>query len=144
MITDARLLFSDAQALTATAASDSVIDLGVARDIGTGEELYVCVSVDVAFSDSNSDSTITVALEGDSTESFSPDGTADLFIIPALAAVGNVYFARLNPGMTPLQYRYIRLKYTTTNGNLTTGSVTASLVHGIQKYVSYADAITIS
>jgi len=144
MILDAQLLFSDAQAVTAAAASTNSVDLGAVRDIGTGQELYVMVTVDVALTDSGSDSTVTVALEGDSTSTFTPDGTQDLFVIPALAAAGSVYYARLDPLAAPLQYRYIQLKYTPNNGNLTTGSFTAALVMGIQNAKVYADNITIS
>lgn len=143
MITDALLLFSDAQAITAAAGSDNTIDQGIARDIGTGEDLYVVVSVDVAFTDSGSDSTLAVALEGDSTTTFTPDGTVTLFTIPALAAAGNIYYAKLSPGMAPLAYRYLRLKYTPSS-DLTTGSVTASIVHDIAKFVPYAKGYTIS
>jgi len=144
MLLDSQLRFSNAQAITAAAGSTNTIDLGAVRDIGTGEPLYVIVSVDVAFTDSGSDSTLTVTLEGDSTTSFTPDGTADLFIIPALAAAGNLYIARLHPGMTPLNYRYIRLLYTPNNGNLTTGTVTSYLTNNIQKWQAFADNITIS
>lgn len=146
MILDSQNLFSDAQAVTAAAGSTNTIDLGVVggRDIGTGEDLYVYVTIDVAFTDSGSDSTLTVALEGDSTTTITPDGTQDLFTIPALAAAGNSYFAKLSPGSAPLAYQYIRLKYTPNNGNLTTGTVTAGLVHDIAKYVSYAKGYTVS
>lgn len=48
MILDAQNLFSDAQALTATAISENVIDLSQARSIGNGEPLCVLFSVDVA------------------------------------------------------------------------------------------------
>lgn len=144
MYLDNQNLFSDAQAITAAAASTSTIDLGAVRDIGTGEPLYVAINVDVAFTDSGSDSTLTVALEGDSSESFTPDGTCDLGVIPALSAIGDKFFFRLDPGATPLQYRYIRLKYTPNNGNLTTGSVTAALVHNIEKWKAYAKGYTIS
>ena len=144
MILDSQLLFSDAQAVTAAAGSTNTVDLSAVRDIGTGENVYVFVSVDVAFTDSGSDSTLTVALEGDSTTSFTPDGTQDLFIMPALSAAGSVFYAKLNPGSAPLQFQYIRLKFTPNNGNLSTGTVTAGIVKDIQKYLSYADAITIS
>lgn len=144
MIMDALLQFSDAQAVTAAAGSDNTLDMGVARDLGTGEDLYVVVSVDVAFTDSSSDSTLTVALEGDSTTTFSPDGTTTLFTIPALAAAGAIYYAKLSPGADALQYRYLRLKYTPNNGNLTTGSLTAGIVHGIQKFTAYAKGYTVS
>lgn len=144
MYVDKALLFSNAQAITAAAASDDYVDLGAVRDIGTGEPLYVVVNVDVAFTDGSSDSTLTVALEGDSSTTFTPDGTDTLFTIPALAAIGDTFIARLDPGMAALQYRYIRLKYTPNNGNLTTGSVTAHITHDIQKYKSYAKGYTIS
>lgn len=144
MILDALLKFSDAQAVTAAAASDNVIDLGAVRDIGTGEDLYIVVNCEVAMTDSGSDSTLVVAVEGDSTTSFTPDGTQDLFTFAALSAIGTVKIAKLSPGSAPLQYRYIRLKYTPANGNLTTGTFSAYLTHDIQNFVAYADAITIS
>lgn len=144
MYMDAQLLFSDAQAVTAAAASTNVVDLGVARDIGTGNSLYVVVTVDVAMTDASSDSTLTVALQGDSTTTFTPDGTRDLFTIPAVSAAGAKFIARLDPASAPLQYRYIRLYYTPNNGNLTTGSFTAFITTDVDQYVAYADNITIS
>lgn len=144
MFLDSQLLFSDAQAVTAAAASTNSVDLGAVRDIGTGEPLYVVVTVDVALTDAGSDSTLTVSIEGDSTSTFTPDGTDTLFTIPALSAAGAVFYARLNPGMNALNFRFIQLRYTPNNGNLTTGTFTSAIVHNIQKYVSYADAITIS
>ena len=101
MYVDAQLLFSDAQAVTSAAGSTNTIDLGAVRDIGTGKTLYVVVTVDVAMTDASSDSTVTVALEGDSTTSFTPDGTATLFTIPAVSAAGAIFNcqrARNRPG----------------------------------------------
>ena len=143
MIHDAQNLFSDAQAITAAAASTNYINFGVARNIGVGENLYVVVTVDVAFTDASSDSTLTVALEGDSTTSFTPDGTQQLFIIPALAAAGAVYIARISPDYAS-NYQYIQLKYTPNTGNLTTGTVTAFIAKDVQAYSSYAKGYTIS
>jgi hypothetical protein len=143
MILDAQNLFSDAQAVTAAAASTNYIDFGAARNIGVGEELYVGVIVDVAMTDGSSDSTLTVALEGDSTTSFSPDGSQTLFVIPALAAAGQKYFAKISPDFAS-NYRYMQLKYTPNNGNLTTGTFTAFLVKNIDAVTSYPDNITIS
>lgn len=48
MILDAELQFSDAQALTATAVSTNIVDLGADRNIGKGEPVAVVVSVGVA------------------------------------------------------------------------------------------------
>jgi hypothetical protein len=142
MIVDAQLLFSDAQAVTAAAASTNIIDFGAVRDIGVGEELYVVVSCDVAMTDSGSDSTLAVALEGDSSDSFTPDSTRTLFSFSALSAAGTVKYARLGPD--DINLRYARLKYTPAGGDLTTGSFTAFITHDIQKYVSYADNVVIS
>ena len=144
MILDAQALFSDAQAITAAAISTNIIDLGAVRDIGTGSDLYVFVTVDVALTDSGSDSTVTVSLYGDSTTTITPDGSDTLLTIPATAAAGQKYFAKLDPGLAALQYRYIALYYTPNNGNLTTGSFTAGLVVGIDKVKIFADNITIS
>ncbi len=87
---------------------------------------------------------LVVALEGDSTDSFSPDATIDLFTFPAASAIGTVKIARLDPGMAPLAYRYLRLKYTPTGGNLTAGTFSAYMTKDIQKYNAFADNITIS
>ena len=142
MFLDAQLLFSDAQAITAAAASTNIVDLGSARDIGLGENLYVGVTVDVAFTDAGSDSTLTVALQGDSTDTFTPDSTVTLFTIPALAAIGDSFFARISPAVANL--RYIRLYYTPVTGDLTTGSVTAFITKDIQKVIDYPKGYTIT
>lgn len=144
MYVDSQLLFSDAQAVTAAAASTNSIDLGAVRDIGTGEELYLVCLVDVALSDAGSDSSVAVTLEGDSTTTFTPDASDTLFTFAAASAAGTVKYLKLSPAMAALQYRYIQLRYTPANGNLTTGSFTAFLTHNIDRYVSYADNVTIS
>jgi hypothetical protein len=143
MIVDAQLQFSAAQAITAAAASTNYIDVGIARNVGVGENLFIVVTVDTAFTDASSDSTLTVALEGDSTTTFTPDGSQTLFTIPALAAAGAMYIARINPDFAA-NYRYMQLKYTPNNGNLTTGAVTANIVKDVQKYTSYAKGYSIS
>ncbi len=145
MMVDALLLFSDAQAITAAAGSTSTIDLGSVRDIGTGEDLYLVVTCDVAMTDGAGNTyPLVVALEGDSTESFTPDGTVEAFTFPAASAIGTTKILKLSPGSAPLQYRYIRLKYTPTGGSLTAGSFTAFLTNTVQKFTAYADNITIS
>lgn len=142
MYVDALLLFSDAQAITSAVGSTSTIDLGAVRNIGAGEKLSVVVTIDTTFADTDSNSTLTVALEGDSTDSFTPDGTQTLFVIPALAAAGNKYVASVSPALAG-NYRYIRLKYTP-DGDLSAGAVTAFLAKDVDLYTSYADAITIA
>lgn len=143
MYLDAENLFSDAQALTATAASTNSIDLQAIRNMGVGQDIYVIISVDVAFTDSGSDSTMAVTIETDDNSSFSSATTAQTIgTFAALSAVGSRLIAKLQPDL--INERYVRLKYTAANGNLTTGSVTAALFLDAQAYTSYADNITIS
>jgi hypothetical protein len=141
MITDALLKFSDAQAVTAAAASTSHIDLGVARDIGNGQQLYVAISVDVALTDGSSDSTLTVDLQFDSTTTFTPDASQTLCVIPALSAIGYKRIIPIAPLVTP--YRYMQLYYTPNNGNLTTGSISASIVLASELQSYYASGYTL-
>jgi hypothetical protein len=132
MLMDADLLFSDAQAITAQAASTNAIDLGAlfagnsGRPLGLGEPLYLAVTVDVAMTDASSDSTLTVELQTDDNSGFSTPTTVALGTIPALTAAGARFFFNLPEDM-PYE-RFIRLRYTPNNGNLTTGSFTAGLV----------------
>lgn len=144
MYVDSQLLFSDAQAITSAVASTNYIDLSEVRDIGTGEDLYVVCLVDTAFTDTGSNSTLTVALEGDSSTTFTPDATQTLFTFDAVSAAGTVKYAKLDPGSAPLQLRYIQLKFTPVDGDLSAGAVTAFITKDISKYRAYADAITIS
>jgi hypothetical protein len=146
MILDAQLVFSDAQAVTAAAGSDSTIDTGVAggRGLGVGEDIYLVVSVQTTLGDGGSNTSTAVALEGDSTESFTPDGTNTLFSFPQAAPAGTTRIAKLAPHMLALAYRYLRLKYTPAGADLTSGKFDAFLTKDISAYASYADAITIS
>ena len=62
MILDKQLVFSDAQAVTASAASEHTIDLGAANlELGVGTPLYIEVWMDTVFSGSTA--TLTVDLQ---------------------------------------------------------------------------------
>ncbi len=140
---DAALLFSDAQAVTATAASDSYIPLGAAIDLGAGNQIDVVTVVDVAMTDGSSDSTITVTLETDDASTFGSATTAQTcFVIPALSAVGDTFVTALGSFTTP--EAFLRAKYTTTNGNLTTGSFTTFLTTNGRRFRKYAKNYTVS
>jgi hypothetical protein len=149
MFMDADLVFSDAQAVTATAASTSYYDTGplysgnTGRNLGVSNEIYISTTVDVAMTDSGSDSTITVTLETDDNTSFSSAATvATLFTIPAVTPAGSKFFARVPiAGTVPFE-RYLQIKYTATGGNLTTGSFTTAIVKNIDNWTSYASAVT--
>lgn len=143
MIIDKLLRFSEAQALTAAAASTNSLDMGSARNLGVGQDLYVYLIVDVALTDSGSNSTISVDLYGDSATTFTPDGQQRLFTVAAAAVAGTAYFAKISPDMAA-NYRYLELYYTMNNGDLTTGTVTAGICTEIQKSTIYPKGYTVS
>lgn len=143
MILDAQLKFSDAQAVTAAAASTNLVDLSAVREIGNGRPLHIRLNVDTALTDSGSDSTVSVALQTDDNESFSSaTSAATMFTVAAAAAAGTEYFYKI-PDSLPFE-RYIRLYYTPNNGNLTTGAFTAHILLDVQAQYIYADGFTIS
>src|SRR3546814_11055727 len=79
--------FSDAQAVTATAISENVIDLGATntlKDIGAGEEVWLVVRTRTAATDATSDATLAVSLESDSTADLATSPTTH-FTTSALA-----------------------------------------------------------
>lgn len=144
MILDAQLLFSESQAVTASAASTNIYDASAARNIGVGEDMYVLCICTVAMTDGSSDSTVTVTLETDDNAAFSSPALAvqTVGVFAALSAVGTKFVRRLST--TGLTERYIRGYYTVANGNLTTGSFTLTLVKDADLYTAYPDAITIT
>lgn len=148
MIFDATNLFSDAQAITASAASTNYIDLGAAgtteggtaivRDIGPGNEIEILVQVTTVFDSSADDETLTVAIQMDSTTTFTPDKTIQLEVISNanLKTLGYRVPIRVVPDGVNL--RYIRLYYTVTgSGNFTAGKITAGIVAGVQTNTVY-------
>lgn len=142
MYVDAALLFSDAQAVTAAAASTNYLNVGAAKYLGTGQPLYVVVVCDVSMTDESSDSTLTVSLYADSTTTFTPDASITLGTIPAVTAAGTVFVYPIPPDV--LKYQYLELYYTPNSGNLSTGSFTAFITPTPQAYTSYSDNVTIS
>ena len=143
MILDAALLFDNNVAHLTTEAGTDYIDLGSNRNLGVGEPLYVFAIVTTAFTDASSNSTMTLSLETDDNTSFSSATTAQtLGTFAALSAIGTRLVARLQPDV--IIERYLRMKYTVANGDLSTGKFVAGLTHNIQAYTSYADNITIS
>jgi hypothetical protein len=143
MYQDSLLTFSQAQAITAAAASTNYVNLGAVRNIGVGQALYVVTVVTTAFTDTGSNSTLTVDLYGDSSTTFTPDATQTMFTIAAVAAAGDVYVGRISPGMAG-NYKYVELYYTPNNGDLSAGAVTSFITTDVAQYASYAKNYTIS
>lgn len=141
MIIDAQTRFSNAQAITSTAASTNLIDLGAIRNLGVGQNLYVVVQVTTAMADSSSNSTIAVTTETDDNAGFTNATTGQTIgTFAAVSAVGTTIVGQLYPDRA--NERYLRLKYTPANGNLSAGAFTAFLTPDIQNWQAYAKGYT--
>lgn len=135
MILDRQNTVSQAQAITATAVSTDTIDLGVARDLGTSDQLQWVVTVDQVFNNLTS-------LEIQAISS----ANADLSSHNILASTSAIVLAQLTAGRRPIVLhlprsilstlpvgqRYIGLRYVVAGTAPTTGQVTASLVLDVQ------------
>lgn len=143
MYLDSQLQFSDGQAVTSAAASTNLIDLGAARDIGSGRDLYVVVNCTTAMTDTGSDSTLQVDIQTDDNSSFSSATTAQTVgTFAATSAAGTQLIAKID--VAKVQERYVRLYFTPAGGDLSGGAFDAFVAYDIEKHKVYADNITIS
>ncbi len=138
-VTSKNLVFSDHQAVTATAASTNVIDLSefqtpkygngpAPRDLGAGDALPVLVQVTEDF---NNLTSLKVAIEVDDNEAFSSakEVIAQTILLADLKAGKKASFQFIPEGVDE---RYIRLRYTVAGTAPTTGKVWAGFVTGRQ------------
>lgn len=147
MYIDKQNELSDAQAVTATAISENVIDLGAeptTRDLGlSGEPVWLVVKTVEDCTDSGSDATLTLTLESDSAAGLDSSATTHFstgaLAFAAFATAGTVVAA------IPLPQgdyeRYLGVRYTIGSGPLTAGKFDAFLTTSAQKWVAYPDAI---
>lgn len=143
MLIDVQNVFSDAQALTATAVSTNVIDLGADNNVGIGEPMAVVIQLTVAADATTGDETYTAAIKTDSAVGFGSSTTLTTLTITRGDAAGTQYQYIL-PKSTDLK-RYLRVDYTL-GGTTPTVTLDAWLtpLDGLEKNVPYADNITIS
>lgn len=131
MIFDQQTLLSDAQAITATAASTNIIDLGpikIKRDIGKGKQIPLLIQVVEAF---NNLTSLAVALQVDDDVAFgSPKTVWTQTIVLADLKAGYVVVPEYITRGT--DERYLRINYTVTGTAPTTGKVTAGVTMGNQ------------
>lgn len=125
---DELLKFSEDQAITETAASTNVIDLGVGREVAFGDPIPLLAIVKEDFDNLTS---LKVAVETDSAESFA--NAVEL-------ASSTVLLANLKKGkMIPLSFMpagnkgYVRLKYTVTGTAPTAGKISAYLTDAVEQ-----------
>ena len=138
MITDALLRVSAAQAVTTTAVSTDTVDLGSARDIGAGENLYMNFTVGTAFAGGTS--TEFQVIGSASADLSSPTGLGSS---TAGLTAGKRTAVRVNPAIGSNGLRYFGARYVVVGTN-TAGTVTADVVHGVQDNKSYASGFTVA
>ena len=95
MFVDSRLEFSDAQALTVTAASTDTVDIGGDFDVGVGEPMWWILQLDVAADDGDANETYIADLETDSTSAFGSATTLATFTITRGDPAGTRFFIAL-------------------------------------------------
>lgn len=130
MYIDKENMFSNAQAVTVTAASD-VIDLG-SPDAGMADDLWLTIRVDTAVTASGS-ATVAFKLQSDSAATFDAAvvDNISIAVIAKATLVANytVIRTKLPVGIK----RYARVYYTVASGPLTAGKFDAFLTRGVQQ-----------
>lgn len=135
MIFDQTLLFSDAQAITATAASTNIVDTlatgtvygaaaALSKDIGKGNRIPINIQVVEAF---NNLTSLTIDIQTAAAEGFgSPKTVVSQTIAAADLIAGKVSTLHFVPAGT--DERFVRVNYTVTGTAPTTGKVSAGIV----------------
>ena len=121
MIIDSELVLSDAQAITASAASTNYYDFGAAG-AGEGNPLRAVVHVNTTFDNLTS---LALALQCDDNTSFSSAKTLTSRSIVLASLVAN---KKIDLGVVPSECeRYLRAYYTVTGTNPAAGALTMFL-----------------
>lgn len=145
MILDKLLMFSEKQAVTASAASTDVIDLGpidgTRRDIGVGYPLEFWATVDTTATAAGA-ATLNIQLQT------SPDNStwttlydSGQLALSALTIGKRLFSTKVPQGVQ----RYLRLNYVVGTGPLTAGAFTSGInldVDGNNQYYSIRSKIT--
>lgn len=122
MIIDKENTFSDEQAITATADSTNVIDLGAAG-LDSGEPLYINAQVNEAFTAAGA-GTLTVSLVTATDAAFTTPVT--LVTTPAIGKADLIIGKDISFGTVPAGVlQYVKLVYTVATGPMTAGKMTA-------------------
>jgi len=135
MINDAFLRVSDAQAITADAASTNTIDLGTARDIGEGKQLFMVFTVGTAFN--NLTSLALQVITSAAADLSTPTVRGSQTVLLAGLTAGAQFVVPLPPLVGSLGQRYLGAYYDVTGTNPSAGTITADIVETIQDGKKY-------
>lgn len=143
MYIDAQGKFSDGQALTASAVSSNVVDLGGDYNLGIGEPMAVVLVVDAAADGTDGNETYEAKIQFSSDEAFTSPVDSSSKFVPAGSAAGSKFVLPVSPDQSG--DRYMRLSYEL-GGTTPAVTFSAFLIpqNMVDNYVQYADAITIS
>ncbi len=141
MYLDNDLVFSDAQAVTASAASASLDMRTATRNAGAGEPVHL-VCVVSATAASAGATTLDVALQDSADNSSFADTAVKQSAIPKASLVAG--FEILRVSLPRGLRRYLRVNYTVNTANFTAGTFSAYLTVGArQDNVSQPSAFTV-
>lgn len=144
MITDALLLLSSAQAVTASAVSTNTIDLSQARDMGEGESITMMFSVDEAPLTATSIEFQVISSAAANLGTPTVLGSSGAIAIASLP-VGTLVPVKINAKIGSLGQRYLGANYVVAGSNATAGKFTANVVKDIQDgKKSYASGFTVA
>lgn len=143
MILSAQQLFSDDQAITATAVSTNVIDLGEAgtpygavaalnQDVGKGNKVPVLLQVTEDFNNATS---VAVTIETGATTALGTVILSETILLADLVAGKQTCFDVLPNCLTE---RYLGVRYTVAGAAPTTGKFTSGISMGNQTNVTGA------
>ena len=122
----------DLSQVVGTYNSESIVDLGTARDIGEGEPLYIVFTVTEAFVGA----TATVAMNCvvSAAAALSTPTSVGSIAATAVASLtlGAQFVVRINPLVASLGLRYLGVIYTIATATTTAGTMTAHVVTDFQ------------
>jgi hypothetical protein len=140
MIVDKENTFCEELAVTGDAYATNYIDLGAARDVGNGEQLWVALTVTETFDSAGEAATLIISLRtDDNTTPSSPTTIAATETIAEATLVAG--YQRFIPIPPHTGERYLHLHFDNGTEVFTAGKISAQVVNQIQKNTHYPDAI---
>lgn len=150
MMTDALLQLSSAQAVTASAVSTNTIDLGTARDLGTGGDLYAVFTVDTAATAAGA-ATVNFQVISSANANLSSANViaqTDAIAKTDLTAGRKPIVVCISPSALlslPVGQRYLGVQYTVGTGPLTAGAFSATITDTVVDVnKNYASGFTVA